>query len=158
MTFAVRQSCSGFTLVEVALAILIVGVGLMTVFGLLPSSLRLCDGAVTSTRNGLFAETVISHLQANASAITNLSEWQNQFKENLVSNNVPGVGVIILSTPMAVKFPDTASSTNLRYELTVFNIAGSELLYGATLVIGGSVFGAFTTQDVFYTEFSYMGL
>jgi prepilin-type N-terminal cleavage/methylation domain-containing protein len=99
---------AGFTLVEVSLAVLIVSLGLMTVFGLLPSALRMSDDAVTSTRDGLFAETMMAGLRANI-ALAPPESWTSiaDLTVDACGNAIPGIGVISFdSRGMAV--PKTA--------------------------------------------------
>lgn len=57
---------AGFTLVEIALALLVVSVGLVAVMGLFPTGLSTNRQALDETQAVLFAEEVFSGLQASA--------------------------------------------------------------------------------------------
>jgi hypothetical protein len=70
---------SGFTLVETALALLAISLGLLGIFGLARHGLRSSGEADEETRCTLFAETVIATLQAKNAELhargTPLDEW-----------------------------------------------------------------------------------
>ncbi|MBU1693413.1 MAG: prepilin-type N-terminal cleavage/methylation domain-containing protein [Verrucomicrobia bacterium] len=57
---------AGFTLVEVALALMVVGIGLMAVFGLFTSGLDTDKASMDDTMSAFFAEDVMSALMAQA--------------------------------------------------------------------------------------------
>jgi prepilin-type N-terminal cleavage/methylation domain-containing protein len=56
----------GFTLVEVALALLVVSVGLLALFALFPAGLKLNKQAIDETQAALFAEEVLNGVRAQA--------------------------------------------------------------------------------------------
>jgi len=56
----------GFSLVEVCLAVLVVGLGLLSIFGLFPTGLAASEDAEKDTTAGLFANQTINSLQARA--------------------------------------------------------------------------------------------
>ncbi len=58
---------SGFTLVEIALAILVISVGLLAVFGLFPAGMTANKHAIDDTYAALFAEEVLYGYRAQAS-------------------------------------------------------------------------------------------
>lgn len=62
-TKAKRQ---GFTLIEVALAIVVVAVGIMAVFSLLGSGLDSCSKAIAETQAAIFADNVFNGLRSAA--------------------------------------------------------------------------------------------
>jgi len=66
---------SGFSLVEVNLAILLVALGMMAIFGLFPSGLKQADTAMSDTHAAMFADFVLNGVRANAGTITNWSDW-----------------------------------------------------------------------------------
>lgn len=69
---------SGFTLIEINLVLLIVGVALVSLMGLFPVGLREADAAASDTEQAMFAERVLSAIQAKAGAITNAATWYNE--------------------------------------------------------------------------------
>jgi prepilin-type N-terminal cleavage/methylation domain-containing protein len=73
----------GFSLIEITLVLLIVGVGLVALLGLFPIGLRQSTFAVSDTTQAMFADQVLNRLHANASTITNWSDWSDfeKFKE-----------------------------------------------------------------------------
>lgn len=95
----------GFSLVEVCLAVLVVGLGLLSVFSLFPTGLASGESAAADTEIGLFADQVLNGLQAQATEVT-WAEWQlNQFSIPFVpggSGNVQ-IGLLPGSLPAMAK-------------------------------------------------------
>jgi len=69
----VRIAKAGFTLVEVALSLLVLSVGLLAVMGLLPDGLRANKRAIDDTAAAMFAEEVINGYKAMA----DITAWDN---------------------------------------------------------------------------------
>jgi prepilin-type N-terminal cleavage/methylation domain-containing protein len=63
---SIRINKSGFTLVEVALALLVISVGLLAVFSLFPAGMALNKQAIDDTYGAMFAEEVFAGLRAHA--------------------------------------------------------------------------------------------
>lgn len=63
-----RRSNSGYSLVEVTLALLVVAIGMTATFALFPEGLRATRAAVDDTEISLFADYVFSTLAATAAA------------------------------------------------------------------------------------------
>lgn len=152
---------SGFSLVEVCLAILVVGIGLLSVFSLFPSGLRSGEADTADTHMGLFAESVMNGLRANAMAITNSVDWDDNFKTELVrgvlaSNSTP-VNILdssVTPSPVAWVFPAVANGEPLRYRLTIDAVGKSALLE-----LWDGQYGSLSpTQSMYYTEFWYSGM
>ena len=136
----------------------------MTVMGLLPSAVRLCEGAETSTRNALFGQAVMSQIKANAATVTNMLVWKdyNEFTNHLAAGDIPGLGQLCFSTPTRLAFPSAEKATNLVYKLEVAYL--NPTTYAVTLKIGKTVYvfarpdDSDDVQDLFYDELVYMGL
>lgn len=76
----------GFNLIEVSLAIVVVGLGLIAIFALFPAGLEAIRVASAETSNSLFAERLLNGLHARAAEM-NWTEWKvNQF-------NLPGLAL-----------------------------------------------------------------
>ncbi len=76
----------GFTLIEITIVLLIVGVALVGLMGLFPVGLRQATFATSDTAQAIFADQVFNMLHANASTITNWSTWKNQFPATILKN------------------------------------------------------------------------
>lgn len=63
-----QKNKSGFTMVEIALAILVVGIGLLAVFSLFPTGMTFNRQAIDDTYAAMFAEEVFYGYRAQASA------------------------------------------------------------------------------------------
>ena len=153
---AARIRKDGFSLVEVCLAILVIGFGLMVVFSLFPSGLRSGEAGTADTRNGLFAESVMAGLRANADSIDNLADWTTDFQTNIVKDVLTVGGVprdITVGQIDIIRFPD--GSDYLRYRLTVDASKKSALLEVEDGRYPANVLNA---PSLFYTEFWYTGM
>lgn len=148
----------GFTLVEVALAVLAVGLGLMSIFALFPAGLQNAADDAADTRAALFAGTVFNGMRGSASAITNAASWDGS-----LSMTVPGMTLKYDGTQDTVRYPSSAPDmpeNYIRYTLAVTPVAataGPRPVYAATLTTCDGRYGPFTAQNVFYTEFFYTG-
>jgi Tfp pilus assembly protein PilV len=61
-----RRSCNGFTLIEVTFALLLMTLGLFSIFHLFPSGLRASVDANAYTRQAMFAEDCLASIRARA--------------------------------------------------------------------------------------------
>ena len=66
----------GYSLVEVSLALLVVAIGLLTIFALFPGGLDLSRKSVDATEVAAFAEFVFAGLDGMASS-TNADDWNS---------------------------------------------------------------------------------
>ncbi|NCD22076.1 MAG: prepilin-type N-terminal cleavage/methylation domain-containing protein [Spartobacteria bacterium] len=86
-----RCSHSGYSLVEVTLALLVVAIGMTATFALFPEGLRATRAAVDDTEVSLFADYVFSTLSAAAAALGNKVEaggGPNATKADLYASRV----------------------------------------------------------------------
>lgn len=68
-----KRNKDAFTLVEVALSLLVVGVGLLSVFSLFPAGLKMNKQAIDETQAALFAEEVLNGVRAQ----TAILDWND---------------------------------------------------------------------------------
>ena len=59
-----RSAVRGFTLVEVALSLLVISVGIVVLVGLFPAGLKANKASIDETRMALFAEEVLNGVRA----------------------------------------------------------------------------------------------
>jgi type II secretory pathway pseudopilin PulG len=90
-----RRNKEGYSLVEVSLALLVVAIGLLTIFALFPDGLDLSRKSVDATEVTAFAEFVFASLDGMASS-TNANSW-NVFRNNVT--NLPPT-YILTNTPL----------------------------------------------------------
>jgi len=163
-----RRGFGGFSLVEVNLAILLVALGMLALFSLFPSALREADAAITDTHTALFADYVLSGLEANASGMTNWTTWKemNKFRPAVIVSNAPGgVAIIQQAAPATVVVgPVSFLGTDLRYILEIDDSdatppqwrSASLWVWSGTYITG--VASNFKNKaEFFYTEFYYPG-
>jgi prepilin-type N-terminal cleavage/methylation domain-containing protein len=74
---------SGFTLMEVALAIVVVAIGMMAAFALITTGLDSSAKAVAMTRGAIFADDVFNGLRSKASLATDAGEgmWETFWED-----------------------------------------------------------------------------
>ena len=154
-----RARC-GFSLIEVCLAILVVGVGLLSIVSLFPTGLRSAEDAVADTRCGLFTDNVMEGLRANALAITSWSDWTNSadFEPTITQGVLEKAGSpkdVSVGGITAWEFPDSSGEW-LRYRLTIDS--ADPYRRSAKLEVCDGRYGSFDARTVAYTEFCYSGL
>ncbi len=139
-----RRPSGGFTLVEVALALLVVSVGLMGVFALFPHGLDQSRKAIQETQAAAFADDIFNGYRALAK-----SRWST-----LDSQPLPVAGVSLWQGTPTVQPNDsvntlllqsaTGEGTDLaiRYRLKVETLPGSNELKVVRLRVWPGEFGA----------------
>lgn len=71
---------SGFSLIEVALALMIAGSGLLAAFGLFPHALRTSAEARDDMKAAAFADTILQTIAGNVRQIDEISVWNDPAK------------------------------------------------------------------------------
>ena len=142
----------GFSLIEVCLAVLVVGLGLLGIFGLFPSGLRAMEEGTADTRCGLFGETVMSGLRANSAGITSWDDWTNSatFASLVVDGVLSNATLIGDGAVHEVRFPSDGDW--LRYSL---QLDASQ--HSASLSVSDGQWGPFYPSMI-YTEFYFQGM
>ncbi len=154
---------AGFSLVEVSLAVLVVGLGLTVIFGLFPSSLRSSEEAAADTRTALFAEHVFGGLHAKASELTDFGDWAMPMFRDLVVTDIAPVrhtGIGTNDAAVKVTFPELPAE-HLRYRLDITKKAELDItnrVHFVTLQVTTEQQGVFRPQATYYTELYYRGL
>jgi len=151
---------SGFSLIEVSLAILLVGIGLLSLFSLFPLALKESDLAIEDTQEALFADHVLSGIWGNAMAIDSWSAWSNvtSFTEGIypVSSNM-----VVAAHNQYVAFPEPehdAVARPLRYRLTITPMVTDSPRKTVRLEVKSGRYGVFTNAQVFFSELIFMGM
>lgn len=166
MNRAPLQRRAGFTLVEIALALLVTSIGLLGLFAIFPAGVQMNKMAVDETQAAMFAEQVLNGIKAQAAT----SAWSR------VKNNVnlppPTPDVWIEPDRLRVRvspggdeeFTTLSYKTRgalagsgveytdfgVRYRLEIDRIPNS-LRYAVRLKVRPGEFGT-TNTFVFYTE------
>lgn len=123
----------GFSLIEVNLAVLLVGVALLGLMALFPVGLKESERNVMDTHEAMFVDHVFNQLHGNAAKL-DLSVWTDAdaFERKVTEGIYPldmGGSPRMSETEVGggVKFPELANDTNdvqrhIRYELTIENV------------------------------------
>lgn len=161
-----REKCkSGFSLIEINLAIFVVGLGMLTLFSLFPTGLRQVEDAMNDTQMAMFSDFVFATLRSEARLVP-ADEWgpdafaafAGEIEAELDAQPYPGDSAI-----RSVRWGGGSDDmpAHMRYTLT-FGSAGRDLVT-ATLWCQVGEFGptgdGFKNQAKrFYTEFVYSGM
>lgn len=146
---------SGFSLVEVALALMVVGVGMVAVFSVLPVGLEANKRAIDDTQCALFAEEIFSGFRAEASRVA----WADVPKI-AVPNPVPemwedGDGVSPNGQPEVNIYQAKRTEIidyALRYHLQVNDVPNQRDVKSLRLLVWNGEYGGTANAMVFYTE------
>lgn len=159
------RSLRGFSLVEVNLAILLVGVGLFAIFALFPRGLQESDMAVQDTHEAMFGNAVISAIEGNAAAIadwdtwTDLSALSGALREGMIMRNIvlTADGGGLKATDTALMFPPNSNPQRyITYQLLVLPRGDTQgrLIKVFLKVASGRDRSLATCRD-YYTELIY---
>ena len=153
---------SGFSLVEVCLAMLIIGSGILLLFGLFPAGLKENEYSMGDTQMALFVDYAFSGMHANARKIVDWADWdpnpsqgQPQFPTLVLGSGSDNIGLVQTSDPIEVEYPMNSDNI-LKYKLSISPAEGTETVWGATLEVSSGTEGWMGTT--FYTEFFYRGM
>lgn len=159
-----KRNNAGFTLVEIALALLVLSVGLLSLFGLFSTGLQMNKRAIDETQAALFAEEVLNGVRAQAT----LHPW-NIIRDNIelgapayhVWYRPDDLVVLADSTwrtnryvklgPRGVPVSERYIDFGVRYRLDIIDVSGKPV-YVVKLRVRPGEFGPTEPEYVFYTE------
>lgn len=116
-----RAGRRGFTLVEVALALLVVSVGILAAFALIPAGLQTNQQAIDDTQAAMFADTVFEGLRAQAKVVP----WA---QVGTAGMPIPAIGAA--SSLPAARKPYSASSS------ATITVTATPITYVAKRAVG----------------------
>lgn len=155
----------GFSLIEVNLAILLVTIGLLTLFALFPQGLRESEMAVVDTHEAMFADHVLSGVKANAQDILDWNTWTNQsyFMDAVQVDIYPIKDGVWVQTAVATNFPNMQAVQDieprkLRYRLWIEDDDWMAYRKRIRLEVKSGHFGSFTYPQVYATDVFYLGM
>ena len=177
-----RRNNTGFTLVEIALALLVLGIGILSVVALFSSGLDANSKATEETQAALFADNVLNGLRSQSLRAAESNTWEsfwNRFMDGStnISSAAPGawktppvvVGDGNLYTNIYATYAFHADTNTsivhhaLRYKLDVeLHTPASTWTTNranVTLFVWPGEYGATALKDgsVFYSEFNRFG-
>ena len=153
---------AGFSLVEVSLALMIVGIGILAILGMFPAGLDQNSRAISDTRAAMFAQEVFGSLRVNAE-----TNWQ---EIGVSITNLPVAGTNNWWIPASGGFSnylDNAVRTNIYRHPDNTNIIDHVFRYRIALATNGMIksafirfwpgeFGSVSNPAMFYAEFYQM--
>ena len=158
-----KKSVHAFTLVEVALALMVVAIGILAVLGMFPAGLDQGEWSAAETHAALFAEEVFNGMRALAEeddfqGFTNMSlplaatsMWDKLPLVELTVTNTGGTDTVFVVTNV-YEYNDIAQYA-VRYSLMATNIAANSNVTAVFLRVWPGEFGGTNSPVVFYTEF-----
>ena len=149
-----------FSLMEVNLAILMVALGLLSLFSLFPAGLRESQSGLMDTQEAMFADHVFSTLEGNAQGMLDWNMWlhTSTFFSNVLDDCVYVEDESMLGVMNTAVFPLTTTD-KIRYQLDITAMLGDHRRYRATLKVMSGQMGSFADHGVtYYTEFIYCGM
>jgi prepilin-type N-terminal cleavage/methylation domain-containing protein len=161
-----RSKCrAGFSLVEVSLAMMIISIGMITLFGLFPTSMKQGEAAYRDTHGAQFAQYALNGLRANFASASNFAEWSDDGTIHGLSGL--GISATVLpdtpATPVQFEYP-IGSGMFVRYILELTPPGGDSMNWRAAIWVWS---GAYGPSDVavhkrrsrwFSTEIFYGGV
>ncbi|MFH0952979.1 MAG: prepilin-type N-terminal cleavage/methylation domain-containing protein [Verrucomicrobiota bacterium] len=164
-----KVRATGFTLVEVTLAIFVVAVGLLAAYSLFPAGLTMNKFAIDDTETALFGEEVMNGLHSKIDgdpvAWANLIDKPNAVYLEAVTYGMWEGGTVgalemrPMSTPTQIKtnvyvqWDNRVIERAVRYNLIVGNVAGHPDIRYARLKVWNGQYGTTNSPAEFYTEF-----
>ena len=174
-----KQRRLGFSMVEVVLAVLILGVGVLSVVGLMSGGLQMSKGGIEDMQVAMFAGDIMEGMQRYAAVATNNTIFRNQIRNAFTALPLTPVAgplwagsqTIQLKTSLSAQpsvfyyAPQTAS-TNVdfvcRYHLLV-NTAPADIpasqanrVAAIRMNVQGGRFGLTTTQSFYREVFQFV--
>ncbi len=149
-----------FSLIEVNLAILLIAVGLLSLFSLFPLGLKESERGLADTQEAMFADTVLSVLEGNSMNMTNWADWASLDKfKSKVKEDAPTPAYYDFegTNLVPVHFP-TDTRYWIRYKLAIKNASSDGRRKSAQLHVMHGRHGDFGLATTYYTEFIYMGM
>jgi len=146
-----KKHKSGFSLVEVNLAIFVVAIGLLTLFTLFPAGLKEGEAGHADTQTSLFADYVLTTLRTEALAVIS-DDWESlpvQFPSGIKEKKLD-----------AIEFP-TGSGQYVRYYLEIVDSGDN---YQVRLWVAGGRYGTNLirtfkeSSKMYYTELFFSGM
>ena len=107
-----NQRRAGFSLVEVSMAMMIISIGMITLFGLFPASMKQGAEAYQDTHTAQFAEYVLNGIRANFDTAEDYEDW----KHASADIGLDGLGVAETDVPVQFAYP-IGSTNYVRYIL-----------------------------------------
>ena len=152
-------SASGFSLVEISLALLIIGVGMLAILGLFPAGLDQNVRSIGDTHAALFAQEVFSSMRVQSEtnwasldssatyAVSGSSNWFGPDALDVKLDNEIHVNIYSHVDSSNVFFVDHA----FRYQITLTN--DGFRIKSAALRFWAGEFGTASNPALFYSEF-----
>lgn len=157
---AMRRPRAGFTLVEIAITMLVFSMAVIAVLGLLPIGMRQGRLSVADTKQSVFAEQMLNILVARSYSMTNSADWAstNEFVKAMANLKLPdGSPVVFNNEKLIESYVVDDPSSIMRYKLEVKKIDGSRPHYRATVWASDQRYNRLDGITPFCVDMVYFG-
>jgi prepilin-type N-terminal cleavage/methylation domain-containing protein len=150
---------NGFSLVEVTLALLVISVGMLSLFSLFPAGLRENILSRADLRQAAFAEYVFSRLEARAGEIA--GDWDKWDNTGPFTDELASAKKIFTDDPIAIEQEWHKLDPNnvIRYRLLLWHKKGTRIwtacLQSTEVETGGY---AYAGNPVYMTQVFFTGI
>jgi len=151
---------AGFSLVEITLALLVIGVGMLAILSMFPSGLDQNARSISDTHAALFAEEVFSALRVNAETNWDgIGDTTTDLPVSALDNwYAPNDLDVLLNNEIKTNTYRHLDNTNMvdhafRYRIT---LTTTGLIKEATLRFWPGEYGTASNPAMFYSEFYQM--
>jgi uncharacterized protein (TIGR02598 family) len=154
-----RTKRAGFSLVEINLTLLIVGVGLVALLSLFPVGLRQAGLATADTVQAVFADRVLNTLHAKACQITNWTDWVAFESKVLQGASIDGSAIKANREEIITPYLNVTDSA-IRYRLTFQTVDAPHFkgrLKRAAIQVSERAEGDLTRATIYCTDFVFQG-
>ena len=155
--------CRGFSLIEVTLAVFVIGAAMLILFALFPLGMKEGQRASSDTQEATFADYVLGAMEGNSMVITNWSDWSDlsRFKQQILQDVKSPSLVCDGSIQSMTEYPP-GSGNPLMYSLQIIDMPTTSqpgARKQAVLVVKSGKYGTLDVLSRTYiTEFYYAGL
>lgn len=147
----------GFSLVEICIALLVLSIGVFSLFAIFPAGLKESESGVADTHEAMFADRLLSAFEGKALNMTNWSDWTDIvfFKNQLVvAADIPE---FTFDVEKLSCFP-LGGATNIRYKVTLVDALPDGSRKKALIQVKYSKYGKLANGSIYSCDLVYLGL
>ena len=148
----------GFSLVEVCIALLVLSIGVFSLFAIFPAGLKESESGVADTHEAMFADRILSAFEGKALNMTNWNDWTDMafFKDQLIA--AVDVPQFAFDQEKLSCYPLTGGATNIKYKVTIFDVLADGSRKKALIQVKYSKYGQLVNGSVYSCDLVYLGL
>lgn len=152
----IKTNRDGFSLVEVCIALLVLSVGVFSLFAIFPAGLKESESGVADTHEAMFADRILSAFEGKASNMTNWNDWTDMdvFKDRLIETlDVPQFK---FDQETLTCFPQ-GGATNIRYKAAIHELNPDHSRKKVLIQVKYGKYGQLVNGSVYSCDLIYLG-